>query len=321
MANVSALYGGETLATSPGPVSLADGKIADLADRQHGVVSNRCLRPLEVSEKQIRQRLGDKRLRPLHRGVYAVGHAKLTRHGHWMAAVLALGEGALLSHRDAAALWGLIEVGSRSRIDVAVVGRSRRKRRGLAIHVTRELHPDDRAMRDRIPVTSVARTLLDLAEVVDARPLQRAYERAERLQLLDIRAVQAVIERAHGRHGAPALRALLAYDPEAAARARSELERAFLDLVREGGLPAPQVNVSVEGHDVDCWWPSANLVVELDSFEFHRDRVAFERDREKIATLRLAGREVLPLTHRQLTERPDWALSALRQLLARPPAG
>jgi very-short-patch-repair endonuclease len=301
-------------------VAFVDREISRVVDRQHGVLSRRRLLSIGLSGAQIKRRVGDGRLRRLYRGVYAVGHAELTRYGEWMAAVIAAGPNALLSHRDAAALWGLIGIGSRTRIDVTAVGRARRARSGLAIHMTTRIHPDDRATREGIPVTSVARTLLDLAVVVDARTLQRAYERAEELRLLDVEAVRVVLDRAGRRPGAPALRALVAYDPAAAAQARSEIERAFLDLVREAGLPEPQVNVDVEGYEVDCWWPRANLVVELDGYEFHRDRAAFERDREKIAALRLAGREVLPLTHRKLTERPDWVVGAVAQLLRRSPS-
>jgi len=298
-------------------MSVIDSEISRVADRQYGVVSIRRLRALGLSESQIRRRVADGRLRPLHLGVYAVGHAELTLRGRWMAAVIALGPGTLLSHRDAAALWGLVDVGSRTAIDVTAPGSARRNRRRLVVHVSRQLHADDCAVRERIPVTAVARTLLDLAEVVDPRTLQRAYEKAEQLGLLDLRAVEAVLERSQGRRRATALLALTAYDPAAAARARSEFERAFLDLVRDAGLPPPQVNVLVDGYEVDCYWPSANLVVELDSYEFHRDREAFERDREKIAELRLAGREVLPLTYRQLTRRRDWVVGAVNELLRR----
>jgi predicted transcriptional regulator of viral defense system/very-short-patch-repair endonuclease len=299
-------------------MSQVDAQIALIAERQYGVVSIRRVRTLGLSESQIRRRVGDKRLRRLHRGVYAVGHSQLTAHGRWMAAVIALGPGAVLSHRDAAALWGL-RAHQRSAIDVTVVGRARRKRRALTVHVTRTLHPEDRSARNRIPVTSVARTLLDLAEVVGGQTLRRAYEQAERVELLDVRAIEALLGRSNGRRGAGALQALLGYDATAAAETKSELERRFLDLIAEAGLPMPQVNVLVDGFLVDCYWPQADLVIELDSYEFHRGRAAFERDREKVARLKLAGREVIPLTHRQVASRRRWVLSAVEQLLRRSP--
>ncbi|MGH2953942.1 MAG: hypothetical protein ACRDK9_07965 [Solirubrobacterales bacterium] len=233
-----------------------------------------------------------------------------------MAAVLAFGEGALLSHRHGAALWGLLAP-VETAIDVTVDSRNGRvRRKGLAPHRSR-LHPEDREHRYGIPVTSVARTLLDLAEVVGPTQLQRAYEAAERLELLDMREIERVLARSNGRRGVGVLRDLVSYDPAAAARARSELERLFLDLVRESDLPTPLVNTYVEDLEVDACWPGARLVVELDGYEFHQGRFAFERDRAKIAQLRLAGHEVLPLTYRQVTRQSAWVAATVRTLLRR----
>ena len=233
-----------------------------------------------------------------------------------MAAVLAGGPDALLSHRDAAALWELRDPRSSGAIEVSVATRAGRRRPGLTVHRCRLVHPEDRALRQAIPVTSIPRALLDLAEVVGATQLRRAYERAERLRLLDVRAVERLLARSNGRRGTARLASLLEYDPGPAAQAVSELERRFLDLVREGGLPAPQVNVLVEGWLVDAFWPRAGLVVELDGWDFHRGRDAFERDREKLASLRLAGYDVLAITHRQVTGRPGWVLEAVGAMLA-----
>jgi very-short-patch-repair endonuclease len=231
----------------------------------------------------------------------------------WMAAVLATGPGALLSHRSAAMLHGL-RATNRATIEVTVARRTRR-RRSIAVHQARTLHPRDRARQDGIPVTSVARTLLDLAEVVPAAQLQRAYEQAERLRVLDLRAVHELLGRANGRRGVNALRDLASYDPARAVEAQSELELRFLDLVREEGLPAPQVNVVVEGFTVDAHWPSAGLVVELQGYAYHSVREAFERDHERFAQLKLAGYEVLALTWHQVTEKPAWVAVAIRTLL------
>jgi hypothetical protein len=170
---------------------------------------------------------------------------------------------------------------------------------------------------DGIPVTSVPRTLLDLAEVSDAKGIRRAYEDAARLELLDVRAVERVLARALGRRGFTPLRDLLGYDPNPATQTRSELERLFLDRVRDGGIPPPAVNVLVEGFLVDAYWPAARLVVELDGYEYHRGRAAFERDHAKLGRLRLAGYEVLPLTHLQLTNELAWVIGAIRSLLDR----
>jgi very-short-patch-repair endonuclease len=256
--------------------------------------------------------VADGQLRRIHRGVYAVG--PLDRKGHWMAAVLAGGEGALLSHRDAAMLWNLRET-SRRAIDLTVVGAHRRSRPRLTIHSAIELHPDDRAEIDGIPITSVPRTLLDLAEVVSAQQLCRAYEAAERHGLLDMQAVNELVTRSNGRRGLAALLALLEYDPSPAVGSKSDLESRFLDLVREAGLPLPQLNVSVEGFMVDAYWPRAWLVVELQSWKHHAHRQAFERDNERLGRLQLAGYSVLPLTYRQLRDQPDWVIRSIGGLL------
>jgi very-short-patch-repair endonuclease len=260
--------------------------------------------------------LADHRLHRLFRGAYAVGSLRVTQRGRWKAATLSVGPDALIAATDAAALTDLIRR-PRGPIDLLVPERRARSQEGIRMHSTRSLHPDDRSEIDGIPVTSLARTLLDLAEVLTPLELQRAYERAEELEILDTTAVAALLARSNGRRGVAAVRSLLSYDPTAAASAESELERLFLDLIRDAGLPEPQVGVLVDGFLVDAIWPEANLVVELDGFEFHRDRETFERDRMKAAELRLAGRTVVAFTYRQVTEDEDWVLTTVRRLLGR----
>ena len=274
------------------------------------------LRSLGLSASAIRSRVAAGKLHRLYRGVYAVGHTVVGREGRWLAAVFAYGPRAVLSHRSAAMLWA-IHATDRAAIDISLPSRRPRSRRGIDAHGTATLTSADITIRNAIPCTSVARTLLDLAEVVRPGELQRAYEAAERLERLDVRSIHALLARSNGRRGVGALRALLDYDPTAAARARSELERRFLDLLRNEGLPLPLVNTYVEEIEVDAFWPDARLVVELDSWEFHRGRSAFERDREKIAKLRLAGYEVLPLTDRRLRRGREWVVGSLRTLLGR----
>ena len=230
-----------------------------------------------------------------------------------MAAVLACGDGALLSHRCAAALWGLLPIrGGRIHVTVDASGRSGRP--GLAVHCAR-IRLEDRATRERIPVTSVARTLFDLAEVVDPGVLRRAFEAAERLRLLDLRAFDSLCEHRRGRHG---LRPMLDLLPglRPAPETRSELERRFLAFCRDARLPQPAVNVIVAGYEVDALWSDRRLVVELDSYEFHRTRAAFERDRARDAALQLAGYRVLRLTARRLEEEAEAAAEGIRSLLA-----
>ncbi len=188
-------------------------------------------------------------------------------------------------------------------------------RKTIRFHTATALTAHDVTTVDGIPVTSLARTLLDVATVVDELALRRMYERAERLQILDVAAIRELLARSRGHRGAARLRALLDYDPTTAAGAVSELERLYLDLLRNADLPEPHCNVLVDGHLVDCFWPEFNLVVELDSYEFHGDREAFERDRAKIADLRAAGRQAVQFTYRQVTGRPNWVVTMTRALM------
>jgi very-short-patch-repair endonuclease len=192
----------------------------------------------------------------------------------------------------------------------------RQSRRGIRFH-SASLTALEIDEVDAIPVTSLARTLLDVAATEKELTLRRMYERAERLQILNLEPIREVLLLRRGHRGAARLRALLDYDPTAAAHAVSELERLYLDLLREAGIPEPQVNVLVEGYLVDCYWPEFDLVVELDSYEFHGDREAFERDRAKIADLRALGHEAVQFTYRQVTGDPEWVVARTRMLLVR----
>jgi hypothetical protein len=232
-----------------------------------------------------------------------------------MAAVLACSKSALLSHQSAAALWQF-RTTSRAQVDVTVPGRTRRGRPGVALHLVRNLHPDDGTARDRIPVTTVARTLLDLGEALSPTQLQRAFEEADRLELIDMRAIEQLLERSRGRRGLKPLAALLATHRGPAPPIRSELERLFLDLCHRADLPPPTVNAPVEGWEVDALWREQRLIVELDGYAFHGDRASFERDRTRDATLQLAGYRVLRVTHRRLETEPAAVADTVRSLLA-----
>jgi hypothetical protein len=182
------------------------------------------------------------------------------------------------------------------------------------------MHPHDLAVRDGIPVTSVARTLLDLAEIMDRRGLERMFEEAERTRLLDLRAVEQACARGHGRRGLkPILSHLRTLGP--APETRSELERRFVALCRELALPLPEVNALVAGFEVDAVWNDRGLVVELDGYEYHGTRLAFERDRARDAALQVAGYRVVRVTYRRLAEEPEKVAETVRGLLAQPPTG
>jgi very-short-patch-repair endonuclease len=290
--------------------------VARLADRQHGVVGRRQLLELGMGDETTKRWLRTGRLHRLHREAFAVGHTRINRRGQWLAAVLACDEGALLSHRSAAALWGLIRPRGST---VDVTGRCGRQfrpgRHGIRLHRGR-FHEDDRAERAGIPVTAVARTLFDLAEVVDFQQLQRAWEEADRLGLLRLQAVESVCERGYGRHALRPIRPLLT-EARAAVTTRSPLEDRFAEFCREhlADLPAPLTNVSILDHEVDAYWPSHRLAVEMDSWEFHSNRAAFEHDRARDAAMQAAGYRVIRLTHRQLESEGPRIATQLHKLL------
>ena len=243
--------------------------MARLAARQHGVVGRQQLLKLGVGEMTTKRWLRAGRLHRLHREAFAVGHSRVNQQGRWLAAVLACGEGALLSHRSAAALWGLTRRRG-SAVDVTGLGgrQFRPGRLGICLHrgQVREVDGTERAA---IPVTTVARTLFDLAEVVDFTQLRRAWEEADRLGLLRLKAVEQVCERGYGRHALRPIRRLLG-EARAPTFTRSPLEDRFAEFLRDrlGDLPAPLTNVSVLDHEVDAYWPSHRLVVEMDSWGF-----------------------------------------------------
>ena len=231
-----------------------------------------------------------------------------------MAAVLAAGPYAALSHLDAAAHWALRSVRSGA-IQVTVSARGPEHRAGIRVHQVRRVHADDTAIKDGIPVTSVARTLFDSAEMLQMRQLERLFEQAERLRLFDLRALDAVCERNPGRRALRPVKTLLATFREPPAT-RTELERLLVDLCREYDIPEPAFNVTVAGYEVDAWWPGTNRIAELDSYAYHSSRTAFENDRERDLELTLAGFEVIRITHRMLKGRPAQLAQRIRTFLA-----
>lgn len=297
-----------------------DVVIARLAERQHTVLSVDQLTAVGLSASGVRKRAESGRLHRIHQGVYAVGHARLTLRGRWMAAVLAYGPEAVLSHRSAAALWGLRQ-DNRAKTDVSLPGRSARSRPGIDAHASMTLAPQDRAVRDGIPCTALARTLLDLAEVVNRRGLERAIAQAELLRLFDLRAVEEVLARANGRRGASVLRSVLGALEEPALTA-TDLEERFLALCRAARLRRPEVNVWLVIDELppvkaDFLWRAERLVVETDGWESHGTRRAFEHDRRRDERLKLAGYESLRFTWRRIVNEPAAVMRTVSELLAR----
>jgi predicted transcriptional regulator of viral defense system len=296
-----------------------DAAIAALAQRQHGVVSRDQLAGLGLGRRAIGHRLECGRLHVIHRGVFAVGHQVLSREGHWIAAVLAVGPGAALSHRSAAALWGMRET-ARGRVDVTVARRIR-SRSAIQAHLA-EIAADELTAARGILVTTPARTLLDLAAVVGPRALERAIDEAEMLRLTSVLSLADLTGRYSGRPGAPAIRRILDAGRVGATITRSDLENRFLALLDDVGLPRPDVNARVEiaggWVEADCVWHAGGLVVELDGYASHGTRSAFERDRARDRALQVAGWRVVRITWRQLHERPDAVASELSMLLSAP---
>jgi very-short-patch-repair endonuclease len=227
----------------------------------------------------------------------------------WLAATLACGPGATLSHRSAATLWEL-RFSQAAAVEVTVPSQSgRASRRGIRVHRSKRLGEDEVTIHRGIAVTTVARTLLDLADVLPTQPLKRAIHEADYRGLLDVTALAHAAERNPGRKAAMLLR--LAQGP--AELTRSELEDRFLQLCRSHSLPSPAVGARVEGFEVDFLWPSERIVVETDGLAAHRTKEAMERDRERDRRLLLAGFQTVRLTARSLGE--EATVSDLRALL------
>jgi very-short-patch-repair endonuclease len=235
----------------------------------------------------------------VHRGVYAVGHARLSPHGRWMAAVLAAGSDAVLSHRSAAELWALLPlVAGVSHVTFSSAA-GRKKRQGIRVHRSRTLGPGDRTLRQNIPVTTPTRTLLDLARDVCPAELARARRQAE------FRGLPLDESRLDGSRRLP----------DGIDRARSELERRFLALCRRHRLPPPEVNVRIGRYEADFLWRDQHLIVETDGWATHRGRVAFEQDRSRAMALALDGYEVIRVTWRQVWQDPATVAAAVRARL------
>jgi very-short-patch-repair endonuclease len=254
-----------------------DARVSAVARGQYGVITREQLRRVGLGEHGIAERVRTKRLHRLHRGVYAVGHDVLKPEARWLAAVLACSEGAVLSHASAAAHWG-IRRSAAATIDVTVplrAGRTRRK--GIRIHRSGRLAAEEVTVHEGIPTTTVARTLLDLADALNAGALKRTIAEAEYLRLLDMTSLIAAVQANPGRRGGKVLK-LAQAQPE---WTRSELEDRFLEMVERRGLPRPVAGAMVEGYEVDFLWPADELIVELDGFAAHGTRSAFERDRRR----------------------------------------
>ncbi len=293
--------------------------MAELAERQHGVVGLGQLEGLGLSRDAVWSRVRAGRLHPVHAGVYAVGHRAIDQRGRWMAAVLACGPDAVLSHWSAAELWEIRGRG-RGAIHVTLRPKSRSPRR-IRRHASKALATDEVTVCDGIPVTTVPRTLLDLAAVASADVVEFALRESEYRRLHDPLSLQDLIDRHPGRRGIRKARLALARRRERSlGRPRSPLEEVFVPFLRRHRLPLPLLNAWLEAegkrYQVDCLWAEVGQIVELDGWEGHGTRTAFREDRARDRRLRVAGYQVTRLTWSQLEDEPEAIAADLRQLLA-----
>lgn len=291
-------------------------RIAATAAAQHGVITLAQLVDAGLPATRVLRRVHAGQLRRMHRGVYHVGPVVLP----WapaMAAVLAVGPNAWLGRLHALALWELIEpVAAGTPIHVMVAGANRASRSGIMVHRVTSLDADEHTVRAGIPVTSVTRTLLDVAGILGRRELETVFAKGERTGQVDSVSLLGLLDRRPRRPGAPVLREL-ASAATGPALTRSPLEREFLLLIDRGGLPAPHTNVTFGPYELDGLWPDVGLAVELDGFAHHRTRGRFEGDKQKDSWLLSRGITVLRLSWRQITQRPVPTVVQIGQALAR----
>ena len=282
-----------------------DEMVARLAGRQRGVVSYEQLLACRLTARAVAHRVRTGRLIRIHRGVYAVGHAALPPLGRETAALLAMGPAAVLSHHTAAWLWELLPLPAE--VELMLASGRRDSRDGITVHRTTHLPPSDIRRRQHLPLTSPARTLLDIQ---GSPELEAALSQALLNRLIR---PEPLLDR-----GGPALRALLEGGPSPT---RSQAERRLLALVDAAGLPRPETNVHLHGWEVDALWRDARVVAEVDGYAFHASRAAFERDRARDAALQAAGYRVVRITWRQLTDRREALVARLAATLAWPQDG
>jgi predicted transcriptional regulator of viral defense system len=296
-----------------------------LAARQHGVVAVAQLLEIGLTHRMVERRVACGWLHRIHHGVYAVGHANISRAGRWMAATLACGPGAVLSHRSAAAHLG-IRGTSAAWVEVSSPDRTGHSRQGILVHSGDTLATRDVCVVDAIPCTTVARTIFDLSAVLDRDALEYVLHRAESMpSSVDFGELAALLDRFAGRPGTARLRSLLGR-PAALTdlEAKSKMERAFLALSRKARLPRPRVNAWVPlpipagGLEVDFTWPDHRLAIETDSSRFHDTSRASRNDPASDRALTLAGWRVARYTWWDVAAEPARVASEVRALLELP---
>jgi very-short-patch-repair endonuclease len=299
-------------------MSSRSGRAWDLAHRQHGVLTREQLLGLGFSRKGIQHRLHSGRLHRLAPGVYLVGWPHLTPERRWMAAVLACGQDAALSHRSAAALWGIGKEPPGRRIDVSVRRRFESRRAGLKVRSRPSLSAGDIVERRGIPLTSIVQTLVDLATELPEGRLERAVNEADKRDLIDPEALREALTERAGERGVKALAKLL--DKRTFRLSDQELERLFRPIAAAAGVPVELTKAWVNGFEVDFHWPRLGLVVETDGLRYHRTPAAQARDRLRDQTHTAAGLAQLRFTHYQVKYEPEHVRTVLARTAERLPA-
>lgn len=286
----------------------------ELAGRQHGVVARRQLLALGFNAREIEHRVGRGRLHLVMRGVYAVGWPRMTQKRRWMAAVLACGEGALLSHRSAAALWGICDE-RRGVIEVSVTRRAELRRRGLRVRGRPSLTDERATTHDGVPVTTPVQTLIDISTALTPIRVERAVNEADKRDLIDPEALRAELDRYVGEPGVKALRHLL--DKRTFRLSDSDLEILFRSIALGAGLPPPLTKETVNGWEVDFYFPDLGLVIETDGLRYHRTPSTQTRDARRDRAHVLAGMTALRFTHYEIKYEPSRVRSELQRIAAR----
>lgn len=283
----------------------------DLVRKQHGVVTRSQLLELGLASRSIEHRLAKGRLHPLWRGVYAVGRPEVSQNGRWMGAVLASGPAALLSHRSAAALWGIAPIPSGKAIEVTAG--TWRHRPGIRAHRRSDLGPEHRREVAGIPVTDPVSTLVDFASSSRDWQVERAISEADRIDLVDPEELRRAVAALGPRSGIARMKRVLSLD----AFTDTGLERRFLGIVQAGGLPLPETQVVLRGYRVDFYWPDLGLVVETDGWRHHRTSGEQSTDRRRDQTHMTSGLTTVRFGEDQVRYEPEYVRRILAAVIAR----
>lgn len=285
----------------------------ELAGRQHGIVARRQLLALGFNAREIEHRVARGRLHLVMRGVYAVGWSQMTRKRRWMAAVLACGDGAMLSHGSAAAHWRIATERSGA-VDISVCRRTRLRRPGIRVHARHRLGESDISWYEGIPVTGIVQTLIDVATELNPMAVERVVNEADKLDLVDPERLRSALANYEGEPGVRLLRSIL--DTRTFRLSDSDLEILFRPIAAEAGLPLPLTKQVVNGFEVDFFWPALGLVVETDGLRYHRTPSAQARDARRDRAHLLAGMTPLRFTHYEVKHEAPKIVQALRRATA-----